>query len=384
MSRFLITTITLLLLAGCGSFFHLEKNHFIQPRDFEVDVKQAWVSNTSGTQGAFLRLTPAYADGVIITTDAKGGVYAVEKATGKRRWSRKTKQKITSGPGIGGGGIFFGTSDAQVVAIDFDSGVEQWRALVPNQVLAAPQYSNGIVLVKTLGGDLIALDAHTGQEKWHYGQGSPRLVLRGSSAPQIAYPYVISGFADGRIVVLTLDEGKLLWERRVAEPTGFTDLQRMVDISADPLVKDGVIYVTSYQGNVSAVDLTTSNILWQHDLSSESGLATYGRSLIATDTDGLIWDFNRQTGSVTWQQSGVKTRHLTRPVIIGDYLSMADEKGFVYWLSLDDGRFVAWNFVGGGGVVAAPIVADDYLIVLTKGGQMFALQAQPRATEEHA
>lgn len=376
----IILTLAILSLLACSKLYTSE-SHFIQPKDFELRVGQAWVTNTGGTRGAFLRLTPAYEDDIIVTTDAKGNVSIIDKNTGKHRWVRKTKQAITSGPGIGAGKVYFGTSDAQIVALDSETGSEVWRATVPNQVLTPPVYSHDIVLVKTLGGDLIGLDNETGQEKWHYGQSSPRLVLRGSSAPVVAYPYVISGFADGRMAVVSLDKGKLLWEKRVADPSGFTDLQRMVDINADPVVsQDGIIYVASYQGKLTAISLATSEILWEHNISSDSGMVLHGNQLYITDTEGLIWAFDRHSGDVTWQQQGVKTRRLTKPIILDGYMVVADNKGFVYWVDLEDGRFAAWNFVGNDGVIASPITADDYAVILAKGGQMFALKATPRDT----
>ncbi len=59
----------------------------------------------------------------------------------------------------------------------------------------------------------------------------------------------------------------------VTSPSGRTDIQRMVDISADPVVKDDLVYVVCYHGNLAAFTIKTGQLVWERKISSYAGIA---------------------------------------------------------------------------------------------------------------
>lgn len=372
--RGLLIGVLCLLVSSCSWFAHKSKYPPLEPASFQLHVGRVWMGQAgNGVGETALVLKPAVSGQTIVFANADGTVTARDRITGIGHWLVSVDRPITSSPGIGDNKVYVGTQDGKVVALDLESGKRLWKVKVSNQIMAAPQYSQGLVIVKTINGELIALDAETGASRWNYVESLPRLLLQGDSAPVIASSIVVSGFADGNLVALTVDQGKLAWEKKVVQPSGFSDVARMIDIDADPVIVDGVVYVVSYQGNISAINLQSSEILWQHSLSSNTGIAVSGSSVFVTDTAGRLWSFNRNTGAVNWRQTQFETRQLTAPAVIGDYVVVADDEGYIHWMAQQDGHSVARQFFSESGVVAPPVVEGDLLYVVSRDGNAVAL-----------
>ena len=189
----------------------------------------------------------------------------------------------------------------------------------------------------------------------------------------IAGDLVVAGFDSGHLAAVSLADGRLVWESQVAPPTGRTELERLADIDADPVVVDGVVYVVTYQGRIAAFDLTTGRGLWRREMSSHTGIGAGRRLLYVTDEQSHVWALERGSGSSLWRQDGLDLRQATRPVEFGQHVVVADFDGHVHWLSADDGRFVARIRIGGSAVRAPPVATEAAVYVLGETGKLTAL-----------
>jgi len=151
--------------------------------------------------------------------------------------------------------LFVGTENGEVLAINQAGGSRAGRTKVPREVLAAAATDSGIVVVNTVAGILLGLDANTGEIKWQNESDVPPLTLRGVSAPAAANGGAIVGLATGRLQVSIIDSGLTAWEQVIAKPSGATELERIVDIDSKPLVFGGTVFIVSYGGSRSAVEL---------------------------------------------------------------------------------------------------------------------------------
>lgn len=378
MKRWGLSTLILsvfLLLSACG-YFSFGKKYNVNPiYNPEVAVVKKWMIKPShGATKNYLKLTPIINDGRLFTTDVKGKVTSVNVTNGSEYWQVNLKEPIVSGPGAGDGMVFVGTENAKIFALKEENGAVVWRKDVSNQVLANPTYGYGLVILKTIQGELIALDSKTGQEQWTYSEDLPRLILRGGSSARIENPLVVTGFSNAKLAVVTLNKGKLVWEKEIAQPSGYSDLSRMVDIDAEPVIDDGVIYVSTYQGNVIALELNSGKVRWQQKLSSHSGLAVSASAVIVSDSLGRVWSFDKETGQVNWRQNELDGQVLTGPVLLGPYIVVADSDGFVHWLAEKDGHFISRQFFNKSGVISPPLSSDNMVIVSAKDGTLVALQ----------
>lgn len=335
-----------------------------------LQVQKQWSNSIGkGTNGKFLKLTPVIANGKIYANSNNGIAAAFDTESGDKIWKVNTGLTFTSGLTATDNLIFAGTDQAQIVAIQQAKGLPGWWRPVTSEVLATPYAASHKVLVKDESGTLTAFNT-SGKQLWIYSHNDPSLILRGGSSPKIVGKYVIVGFSSGELVALNLYSGNVIWSKFIAEGHGGSDVERMVDIDADPQIANGVIYVATYRGKVAAVNLYNGRILWRHDLSSYSGLAVSGGNVYVSDTSGNVWDFDARTGAVVWRQTALSNRNISGPAVVGNGVVVGDVKGYLHFMSKADGHFVARVDVGGGAIMTAPIAVGNAVYVYTSGGKL--------------
>jgi outer membrane protein assembly factor BamB len=183
---------------------------------------------------------------------------------------------------------------------------------------------------------------------------------------------VIVGFENGNLAKLTRQEGSMIWQTTVAIPEGAFAIQRMVDIDADPVVYNHNVYVATYQGRATSLDLTTGKAQWTHDMSSFTGLTVDSQRLYVSDAKSYLWAFDRESGTVDWRQVQLEARNISGPAMIGNYIVVGDGQGYLHWLSKQDGHFVARSRVNNSAIRVVPIVDNDVVYVLTREGYLSA------------
>jgi outer membrane protein assembly factor BamB len=347
--------------------------------DFEpsLQVRTVWSAQVGkGTGRRFVRLIPAMDAGRIYAADVRGQVAAFDAASGARLWEVDTETPISAGVEADGGRVLVGTDQAEVFALDQDSGSIVWRAEVSSEVLAVPRAANGTVVVKTADGRLFGLDAADGKRLWVYQSAVPVLTLRGASAPVIVGDIAIAGLANGKLLALGLRDGRVLWETAIAVPHGRSELERMVDISGDPVYVEGIVYVSSYQGRVAAVDVQTGRLLWGYDISSYAGLAVDHDKVYVTDEQGHVWALDRRSGASLWKQDKLQGRAVTAPVVVDGSVVVGDYQGYLHWLAADTGRFQQRLRVDASGLLNPGRVQGDTLYTASRGGDLVALRTR--------
>ena len=389
-SRFVIALVVL-LLAGCSSWF--EEDNSDPPADL-VDFTPAlvsetlWQTNVSDREldlllyekqtlnkdTGRLKLQPVIQNDRIFIADQPGLVKALNRETGKTVWRADIQSAVTTGPGVGSGLVIIGSSNAEVIALDQETGELLWRQAVSSEVLAAPAISGGRVVVHTIDGKVYCLEAATGKLAWVHERQIPLLTLRGSSTPVISGSLVIVGFSGGKMIGLDLNNGDALWEVSVSVPTGRSELERIVDIDADPVLRDGVAYAASYQGELAAVTEDTGTVLWRYKVSSYAGLDVDHKNVYVADSVGDVWAIDTRTGSALWKQDKLHGRKLTAPRVIGDTLLLGDFEGYLHWLSVEDGRLLARDRLGYSAIASQPAVAGDVIYVYNRNGSLAALR----------
>jgi outer membrane protein assembly factor BamB len=363
------------LLTGCSWFGGKDNSEPpAKLKSFEkrVELRKVWGRDSGdGTDGQFVKLVPALVDGRIYVADRDGTVWALELETGKLIWRSKTGLAISAATGVGGGLVLVGSSEGQLAALDAETGEQRWRVDVTSEVLSVPQIYEDTVIIQTVDGAISALSTQDGQRRWIYNRSVPVLTLRGTSTPFVGGGVVLAGFANGEMVALEVATGREVWQTAVAVPHGRTELQRIVDVDANPVVDQGLLYAASYQGRLVAVSLQDGHVLWNRDMSTYAGMAVDSSQVFVTDADSEVWAIDRRSGRSLWKQADLRRRSLTGPTVIDDYVAVGDFEGYLHLLLRSDGSIVGRERVDSEGIQAAPVVVSgDRLLVLGAGGEL--------------
>lgn len=374
--------ISLLLLSGCSyiPWFGGEEDPRppteLEKRAPEITVNKLWSTEVGeGADKRRLNLVPAIHGGRLYVADAEGRVFAMNAGNGKLLWTRETGLPFSGGPDVDGRYLVLGSSDGDVVALSMQDGTPLWNARVDSEVLSVPRIAGSRLLVHTLHDTVYAFDIASGDQIWKYLFPAPILTLRGSSTPVIAGNSAIVGLSGGKLVKLDLETGLPLWETTVTPPHGRSELERIADIDADPIILDGIIYVATYNGDLAAVDLSSGSVLWRRELSAHAGVTAASGMLYVTDSDDVLWAATPQDGTGTWKQEALKYRRLTAPAVLGNLVAVGDLEGYVHWLDRRDGRLVAQGEVADGPITARPLVSGGKLYVYGDAGTVAALSA---------
>jgi outer membrane protein assembly factor BamB len=369
------------VFSGCA-IFEDEDDEEAKPAklvdfDAEKSFDRVWSDSVGDGQGElFYRLRPVVMGDRIVVAAFNGEVEAFNRFDGDSLWDVDIDAPITGGVGAGGAVVTVGTQDGLVWGLNADTGEVLWKTPVNAEVLAAPQTDGVIVAVATVDGHLHGLDAATGAVRWRYAAAAPALTLRASAAPLIVNDLVIAGFANGRVVAVSAADGKPVWEVRAGIPKGSSEIERLIDVASDPVFSDGTLFVVSYQGMLSAIDVQSGRKLWERDASSYAGLGDSYSSLYVVDPKGTVTAFAKNNQGVRWEQTALARRQLSGAAAWQDYVAVGDIEGYVHLLAQNDGRFVAREKVNGDGVRAQPIAVDDMLYVLGNGGKIAAYKLE--------
>ena len=365
-------------LGGCGgpSLIKAEDPPAIDDTVTTAETTTHWQTSLGADTPPGYRLEPALFDGRIFAAAADGVVMALDAETGERLWRQSLDTTITGAVGVGEDGVAVGTADAEVILMETGDGEVQWRHAVSSEILAPPAVGQGSVVVRTGDGGVFALDAASGQQRWLYRRNVPALSLRGHAAPVLVNGGVVAGFDNGRLSALDLETGDPAWEATVAVPEGRSDLERMVDLDADPVVAGGDLFAGTYQGRLAGIALSDGQIAWTRDVSVLGGVAVDDSNVYATDDQGRVWAFDRRNGASVWRLDALDGVTLTAPRRYRDGLVVAGSDGYLSWIGRDDGELQSRHAVGNARLSAPPLVDGDRIVTLDRRGRLRAISIE--------
>lgn len=386
--RMMLGAAVSLALQGC-SLFSSEED--LTPMAALPVVESAFTADTQwsssvgdGIGDFYSQLKPAVEDDHIYAAARDGDVTAFDRKSGQVLWSvdlaelpanvDKRSARLSGGLVSRYGKLFLGSENGVVYALNEADGEVLWQTTVPGEVVASPAVEDGRVVVLTTSGRLIALDTDEGKQQWTLSEEQPPLTLRSASAPVITNGAVLYGRADGKVGIALLSNGQPVRQSKVADPRGATELDRMVDVDATPLIAGDELYAIAYNGQLMARKLMTGDEVWKRKYSGYRDLAVTGNAIVLTDSRSHLFAVDRRNGLELWSNTQLENRSVTAPVIFGDYVVVGDVEGYLYWLDRTDGTIKAMQQLDSSGLYAAPLVDGDTLYVQSRGGKLYALQ----------
>jgi outer membrane protein assembly factor BamB len=149
--------------------------------------------------------------------DSPGHVYALERATGKLRWSYTAEGGVATDIVRDGERLFAVSSRGELLCLELASGGLAWRfASGPPRrpatvVSATPSLAGGRVFFGALDGHAYALDARSGRSLWKRDLGAAVWT------PALALGNVVYlSASDGRVRCLNADSGEPVGELNLA------------------------------------------------------------------------------------------------------------------------------------------------------------------------
>jgi len=203
-----------------------------------------------------------------------------------------------------------------------------------------PTVANGIIYLGSEAGILYAVDMETNHELWRFKTGGPIF-----HPPVVHSDLVVFGSWDGRLRAVNRFNGVLAWEFEAGQVDW--DVHDIF-INGTPTVLGGIVYFSSEDFNVYAVELETGKEKWRHSLGDEPQarhIPIVNHTAYIGAWDGHLYAIDIDTGDRVWR-------------------SATD----------DSGRASLANQVPF--VTVVPIVADDMVYFTDWAGNLFAVDRE--------
>lgn len=382
----LVGLVASVLLAGCSS----EQDTIVMSPLPEVTSQftpeTVWDKSVGDGVGKYYsHLSPAWEGSSVYAADRNGLVKALDTDSGVEIWSVNLAEKtgflsadipamLSGGLTVSGEHVYVGTERGTLIALNANDGEIAWTANAGGEVLSRPEVSDGLVLVHTGNGLLQAFDTASGEQRWSLNLDTPSLSVRGESAPAVAMGAAFVGGDNGRVSAVMLGQGQIIWQQRISQTTGTTEISRLNDVDMTPVVADGRVYAIAYNGNLVAMDMRSGQILWKRDFGSVNELVLDGESLYVVDQDDNVYGLRAADGVTMWSQDKLLHRNLSAPEIFNGYLVVGDGEGYLHWLDTSNGQFVAQNNLNSSGILSRPSIAGDKLMVQARDGRLYLLR----------
>ena len=321
-----------------------------------------------------LRLRLDVDNGVVFAMNPKGEVSAYK---GKQRlWETKvTKQELTSGVEAADGLVVVASRKGQVFALDQQTGEQKWTAQLSGAVISPALIQTGRVILVANDGTVFALDEATGQQAWTYKMANAAFSLRGQASPVSLDPRTIAvASSNGYLYAIDSLTGAPRMQRRVAVSDGRSDIQRLVDIDAEPVVVGQYVVTNSFQGQVTVLDLAAQRVAWSVDASSINRPEVAENKVFVAQRDGKLKAFDLATGQELWENEQLLNRNLSNPVLLGQQLVVGDLDGVLHLIDPNTGTLVGRAKTSG--EVRTLRVLDNQLFVATRKGELSIWQSR--------
>ena len=339
-----------------------------------ISVLQPVFSTDVGSKKASskdpLDLQVGYANSQIVTA-SRGGELTGFDSAGQRAWSVNVGDQITGGVTLDALSqtAIISTRGGQVMAFDSATGAKRWQTQLTGSVLTPALISNNRVVLSANDGFLHGLSLQNGQSVWQFATQVPAISVRGSAAPTLLdAKTALLATADGRLHAITVDNGLPQWSRRVGVGAGSSEVERMSDVDGMPIVDNNQLFAISYSGQLLGINLASREVLFVNELASLKSLAVNNQQVIATSLDGKVVAYNRSNGEVLWESEELAYRHLTNPVMIGNYIAVGDFDGVVHLFDPASGKIV--SRVQTKGALSSLKVQGSRLLTQSTSGQV--------------
>jgi outer membrane protein assembly factor BamB len=339
--------------------------------DLPAKLELLWTHNT----GEMIQSAAAIVDGFVYGASLKGEAFCLDKRDGKRVWTYRSKETANpnefipgfkASPLVTGDSVYLGDEDGVFHAIDRRTGKGRWTFSAGAEIVSsATRYEDKIVF-GSHDNSLYCLFAKDGKVAWSYA--TEGMV---NCSPAIIEHFTFVTGCDEHLRVLDLRTG----EQTIDLPLGSY-------LIASPAVVGDKLYVGTYAATVLGVDWKAGKIDWTYkdpkrEFPYHSCAAVTDKFVVLGGQDKRVHCIDRTTGNKVWLFD-TRAKVNSSPAIVGDRVFIGSDDGNLYELDLPTGK-ERWRYTDGSKISAGIAVGEGVLVVgsESRDGRLHCFGAKP-------
>jgi outer membrane assembly lipoprotein YfgL len=324
-----------------------------------------------GSDVSFVQSLQTVQERMVLTSD-DGKIAVVNVRNGQAVWRYELKTALNTGAGFDGDHVAVVTPNNELVLLK--DGKVLWRNRLTSQSYTHPLVAGERVFMMMADRSVLAFDLATGVRLWLQQRPGEPLVLK-QNGVLIPFQNTLLVGLGGRLTAINPDNGQFKWDVPIANPRGINDLERLVDLVAKPSRVSNSVCVRAFQSQVGCVDALRGSVLWTRSSVGSQGVDGDAKTLIGTESNGMVQAWSRTTGDRLWDSDRLKYRELTGPLFTSKGIVIGDSGGWLYLLSSTDGSLINRVQTSSDGFASTPAaLADGGFVVLTRDGLLQAYQ----------
>ena len=280
-------------------------------------------------------------------------------------WSFRSDDGFQGSPVIAGQTVYIGNVEGRLYALDLASGNKKWEYKAGGIISASPAYRAGAVYVGDSAGTFHCIDAATGKRRWTIAN-----LKQIASAANFAPGKILFGSYDHHLYCVT-EDGKIAWQFKTKEKMYGT-----------PAIVGDRVLVGGCDKNLYVIDLNTGQQVSTIDMGGHvaASAALSGDHLFLGNMDGDFLAVDWKKGSTLWRFEGKRGAGFHSSAAVTDDLVLAGCRDKVFRaFDRRTGKEV-WSFATRGKVDGSPVVVGQRVVVGSLDGHLYILDLA-RGTE---
>ena len=305
-----------------------------------------------------IRGTATYHEGVVYIGSYDHNMYALAADNGKFIWKYAADGGIVSKPAINDNKVYFGSTDQYVHAVSCRGGKKVWVQSTEGAIYSSPAIAEGHLFIGSDDEHLHVLNLMAGREAWSVNLGSS---VR--SSPLVVNERVYVGCDNGEIQCYDFS-GNIKWR---------TSAKRSV--TGSPHYNDNIIYITSLDGLLYAIDAKSGWVIWRFRMGNGSICTptTHENHIYIGSTDNTFYCINAKSTKKVWSFD-TDNQINSSPVFYKGAVYFCNVDGMIYSLHAASGR-LRWKYQAEGQITGSPIINDDIIYIGAADNKFYALPA---------
>lgn len=282
--KLIVLQILFFVLTSCST----AKKYLVNEEKNTKKLRLMWAKNLdpeyeSGNLPIALN-SPNIQKGLLYAGHNSGRMIAYDVENGREVWSVADNGQYHGQPSFYKDQVIYGTVEGRVYSRHYLTGKLKYSIDLDTTIESPGVLFKDRLIFHARNHKIFTLDAETGKILWAYKRSVPYLTtLQRVSTPFAYGNRLYVGFADGFVASFSLEEGILLWERRIVNGSKF------VDVDTTPFVLGEKLWVGSLSGGLAVLDLNTGALLRKADYNlSRSPLVKNGKVYLATTEGELV------------------------------------------------------------------------------------------------
>ena len=278
--------------------------------------------------------------------------------------------------------IYINSGYNQILAINGNNGDVIWKKMHNLPFRGGMTVFKDVLLISDFAGNFLSINNKNGKTNWNVLLGSDYNSVYTQARPIIAKNKIIVPGTGGSFHVISVETGDVLWTENMSSNKQLPKIFHAGDIVANPLYKNGVTYLVSQSGNISAFDINTSEELWNLPIGGFNTPALSGETIFISGNMGLLAAIDIISGKVRWTKkfpsyvndnsffSEKEIALYKGPTLINSKILFGDSDGIIHIIDPNTGSDIGELSIGS--LAIPPIPAHKKVFFLTENGTLLA------------